>query len=111
MTKSKIELEYNRAIQEAKKLEDTADHIRAVGKKRIDELKAGYLSHWIGESSAAFSAELDEISQKLIAEAKQLDNIANSIKKVARVKLDADSKIQDLVLSGGGSGGGGGGGF
>ena len=88
---------FTKAMTEARKLEDIADDIRALVKSKIKNLKVNDLSNWKGESSIAFLNELEEIEQKMMNEAKNLDSYATTIRQIARKKLELDQSVADIL--------------
>ena len=93
MTKQMIEITFGNALKQAKQLEDCADDMRRVAKSGMNNIKNDLSSAWKGDSASSYLAKMEDTSDNICETAKKLDQIAASLRKVAKIfrqtELDA----------------------
>lgn len=97
MTKYQIECNYRLALKRADELPETARNIMKVSENISNDVMAGLEADWHGNSATDYKRKLNLFSAKVECEAKKLENIANTIRRVA--KRTYDTEMQSLEIS------------
>ena len=97
MTKYQIECNYRLALKRADELSETARNIMKVSENISNDVMAGLEADWHGNSATDYKTKLNLFSAKVECEAKKLENIANTIRRVA--KRTYDTEMQSLEIS------------
>ena len=97
MTKYQIECNYRLALKRADELSETARNIMKVSENISNDVMAGLEADWHGNSATDYKRKLNLFSAKVECEAKKLENIANTIRRVA--KSTYDTEMQSLEIS------------
>ena len=97
MTKYQIECNYRLALKRADELSETARNIMKVSENISNDVIAGLEADWHGNSATDYKRKLNLFSAKVECEAKKLENIANTIRRVA--KRTYDTEMQSLEIS------------
>lgn len=97
MTKYQIECNYRLALKRADELSETARKIMKVSENISNDVMAGLEADWHGNSATDYKRKLNLFSAKVECEAKKLENIANTIRRVA--KRTYDTEMQSLEIS------------
>ncbi|MFR4152405.1 MAG: hypothetical protein ACLUO6_07290 [Ruminococcus sp.] len=97
MTKYQIECNYKLALKRADELSETARNIMKVSENISNDVMAGLEADWHGNSATDYKRKLNLFSAKVECEAKKLENIANTIRRVA--KRTYDTEMQSLEIS------------
>lgn len=97
MTKYQIECNYRLALKRADELSETARNIMKVSENISNDVMVGLEADWHGNSATDYKRKLNLFSAKVECEAKKLENIANTIRRVA--KRTYDTEMQSLEIS------------
>lgn len=97
MTKYQIECNYRLALKRADELSETARNIMKISENISNDVMAGLEADWHGNSATDYKRKLNLFSAKVECEAKKLENIANTIRRVA--KRTYDTEMQSLEIS------------
>ena len=97
MTKYQIECNYRLALKRADELSETARNIMKVSENISNDVMAGLEADWHGNSATDYKRKLNLFSAKVECEAKKLESIANTIRRVA--KRTYDTEMQSLEIS------------
>lgn len=97
MTKYQIECNYRLVLKRADELSETARNIMKVSENISNDVMAGLEADWHGNSATDYKRKLNLFSAKVECEAKKLENIANTIRRVA--KRTYDTEMQSLEIS------------
>lgn len=97
MTKYQIECNYRLALKRADELSETARNIMKVSENISNDVMAGLEADWHGNSATDYKRKRNLFSAKVECEAKKLENIANTIRRVA--KRTYDTEMQSLEIS------------
>ena len=97
VTKYQIECNYRLALKRADELSETARNIMKVSENISNDVMAGLEADWHGNSATDYKRKLNLFSAKVECEAKKLENIANTIRRVA--KRTYDTEMQSLEIS------------
>ena len=119
ITSTLIEMNFSEAKRQAAELEDIAESLRTLSSGKIDEASSQINAEWKGNSASAFLGKVQTLSGNINETAKELDEIAISIKQTAQRVYDAEMEAVRIAeqrvsgggVSGGGSGGGSGGSY
>ena len=85
------------ALKRADELSETARNIMKVSENISNDVMAGLEADWHGNSATDYKRKLNLFSAKVECEAKKLENIANTIRRVA--KRTYDTEMQSLEIS------------
>lgn len=97
MTKYQIECNYRLALKRADELSETARNIMKDSENISNDVMVGLEADWHGNSATDYKRKLNLFSAKVECEAKKLENIANTIRRVA--KRTYDTEMQSLEIS------------
>lgn len=97
MTKYQIECNYRLALKRADELSETARNIMKVSENISNDVMAGLEADWHGNSATDYKRKLNLFSAKVECEAKKLEDIADTIRRVA--KRTYDTEMQSLEIS------------
>lgn len=96
MTKYQIECNYRLALKRADELSETARNIMKVSENISNDVMAGLEADWHGNSATDYKRKLNLFSAKVECEAKKLENIANTIRRVAKRTYDTEMKSLEI---------------
>jgi len=102
----RIELDYSRALTQAKKLTGIADDLRQMLRTRYSSVTGTVRSAWKGKNSDIYISKMDEVRNKIENTAKRLDELAGAIRTAAKKVYDAELRAKELAEKRSGSGGG-----
>ena len=94
---ARIEFNFERAKQQAKKLEETAREMKRLGANSIDNTLVELRSSWSGENADAYILKGRTLQQQLAETAQELENIAESIRRVAQAIYEAEMRAREIV--------------
>lgn len=96
MTKYQIECNYRLALKRADELSETARKIKQISENVNGDIASGLNADWHGDSANAYIRKLDLFSAKVEAEAKRLENIADTIRRVAERTYNTEMKSLEI---------------
>lgn len=97
MTKQLIEITFNSAMNQATKLDNCAASLRRIASSDISATRADLLAAWEGDNANAYVSKLDLTSGNILETAKKLENIASTLRSVARTFRDAELKALEIA--------------
>lgn len=95
-SKTTIQFEFQQVMSQASALEDSAlelQNVRAQINTLVDSLRAG----WVGESAELYFQKCNELAYKLNTSQKNLDKVADVIRKSAKAYRDAELAAIQVV--------------
>jgi WXG100 family type VII secretion target len=111
MSDKSIQIDFNEACAQAKKLEDCAEEMKRQADQTLADAINEMAASWKGESADAYFAKAETVREGVAATADRLSSIACSIREQAQRTYDAEMAALRLAeQSGAGHGGGGRGG-
>lgn len=110
-SKETIQFNYNKAISQAKELENLASQLESLAKRDVDDTLMAVSRGWSGDSSDLFVGKGRKAQGDMRASAKQLRNLAEGIRIVAKNVRNAEERARLIALNISGRGTAGGGGF
>lgn len=99
MSLSTIEINFQAAQMQAKKLEDIADDMKRLANQQLANTIQEMSTCWKGEAAASYFSKADKVKQDIAATAKKLYTIADSIREEAKRIYDAEMKAVALAQS------------
>lgn len=92
-----IQFNYNRAISQARKLEQLADELKSLANSNLESTISNLSSNWNGESATAFIAKAQKAKDDMLNNATQLYNTASVVRKSAKNIRDAELQALKVV--------------
>lgn len=93
---SKIEFDYNTALQQADKLNEIAEGLKH-SSKTIGETMTALNSGWQGESASAYIIKGQSLKEKVSDTSKDLSNAADKIREIAKKIHDAEMLALEIA--------------
>lgn len=110
-----IRLNFNRAKQQADRLEEIGNEIRRMANKDYEDTLNGISAAWKGENANAYLSKARNLQNNIIGTGDDLIAVANEIRRKAQRVYNAEMEALRIAEQrnfsgpfGGGSGGGGG---
>lgn len=97
MSLANIEINFQNAQAQAKKLEDIADNMKHLADQQMADTIREMSSCWRGEAAAAYFGKAEKVKQDIMDTAKALYAVANSIR--AQAKRIYDAEMQAIALT------------
>jgi WXG100 family type VII secretion target len=96
-----LNFNYDKARQQAQRVEETADQLRALANNQMANAIASINASWDGESSNLFLRHCEETRARMLTRANELTEIASRIRKVAQIlhdaEMEAKRKMEELA--------------
>lgn len=92
-----IQFNYNRAISQAKKLEQLADELKSLANSNLESTISNLSSNWKGESATSFIAKAQKAKDDMLNNATQLYNTASVVRESAKNIRDAELQAIRVV--------------
>ena len=102
MTRQMIEITFGNALTQARQLEDCAADMRRVANRGMNNIKNDLASAWEGDSSSAYIAKMDDTAGNILETAKKIEQIASTLRRVAKIFRDTELKALELLNTNGG---------
>lgn len=100
-----IFFDFTQATLQAQRLEDTANNIRNLSGKRLEDTKQQLMTAWQGDSANLYLQKLLELQESITKTAADLDKIAANLRYRSRKIHEAELLAQQIAQSVTGSGG------
>lgn len=97
MTKELIEITFGNAMAQAKELESCADSMDSLVRGSLSSLQSEMALNWQGESASAYFQKVDLTGNNILKTAEKLRNIAEVLRKTARLFKDAETKALEIA--------------
>lgn len=95
-TSYSIYLDYQKAMNQADRLDDAARMISAE-MKNLQNCKSKISSSWQGESATSYIRKVNVVEDDLTRMAKSIKKTADAIRKIARATYDAEQQALELA--------------
>lgn len=105
-TKRQIQITFQEAMNQAKRLDECAEDINRQ-KERLKDIMGQLRNGWKGDASKQYLAKCEELMRKLNKTSGNLNRIARVVRSSARAYYDAEQRALAAVRNNGSSGGGG----
>lgn len=99
MSIANIEMDFQNAQAQAKKLESAADNMKRLANQQMADTIREMASCWKGETATAYFQKAEKVRQDIADSAKALYAAANSIRTQARRIYDAEMQAIALAQS------------
>lgn len=92
-----IQFDFNEARRQANKLDDIAQKLRSLAKKQIENSIDEIPSFWTGKSANLFVTKQNEMKQNIINTARELEEQADNIRKIAQLIYEAEQRALEIA--------------
>lgn len=82
-SRREIYIDFQEAIRQAERLDEIADKLEQVSKKKMEHSMQSLAAAWKGENASAFLKKEDHLQDDIYQTSKNVRNIANDIRVVA----------------------------
>lgn len=89
-TRASIEFDFNRALNQAKKLEEVASKMKSLSESSLENTLQDISVNWKGENASVYLKKGEKLKSKVMGSAEQLNAIAGEIRKIAKRVYDAE---------------------
>lgn len=91
-----IQITFQNALDQAKRLDDCATELRSV-QRRITDLKGNLRQQWSGEAADLFQQKCDALMAKVGGTESDLTQIAGVIRRTAKTFYDAEQAAAQIA--------------
>lgn len=89
-TSAQIKMNYREAIQQADELDALASKVRSTANDKVEQSMQLLSSGWKGSNASEFLRKYGELKQQILDSAKELNSIADDIRRTARIVYNAE---------------------
>lgn len=97
MTEREIKLNYQQAINQAKKLDEIAVKLEKLSSGKLDNTVGTLKQAWQSDSSPKYYNKVSKVQGDITATAKQVRKIANSIRITADAVRNSEMKAVEIA--------------
>lgn len=83
-------MNYREAIQQARDLDTLADKVRSTANDKVEQSMQVLFSGWKGNNATEFLRKYGQLKQQILDSAKELNAIADDIRRTAKIVYDAE---------------------
>ena len=83
-------MNYREAIQQARDLDTLADKVRSTANDKVEQSMQVLSSGWKGNNATEFLRKYGQLKQQILDSAKELNAIADDIRRTAKIVYDAE---------------------
>lgn len=95
--KRQIQMDFAKAKTDASWLDGIADRMKNLANNNFNQSMLSLSSAWSGENSRQFLQKEERIKSNLLESARELQNIAADIRRVAQRVRDAEMRAYDIA--------------
>ncbi|MBQ6832063.1 MAG: WXG100 family type VII secretion target [Oscillospiraceae bacterium] len=99
MTRKMIDITFNNAIAQARKLESCADSMVRISNTNLPNVKAQLQAAWEGDCAAAYIDKMDLTAGNIQKTANRLYEIAGTIREVAAIFRNSELKALEIATN------------
>lgn len=92
-----IRMNYRQSIAQAKKLSDAAEDLRRLANSDLNSSLEGVRGAWTGDNANIFLQKGNDLKQKMLTMAKNMDSTARTIRSIAQRIYDAEMSNLGLI--------------
>lgn len=109
MSEASIRFNYNKALQQAKRLEELSNQLKNLANNNVNSTLSDISTNWKGDSANLFLQKGHKAKDDILKTSKQLADTAVAIRRAAKRMRDAEERARQIALvrafgSGGGMG-------
>lgn len=93
----RIEMNYQKAIQQAKKLEDIAENLKRLATSNMEDTLNSIAANWVSTNADRFCAKGHSIQHDVVTNANNILITARNIRKVAKSIYDAEKAAEEIA--------------
>lgn len=97
MTRDFIEITFGNAIAQAKELDACADSMESIAKGQLCTIQGNLSGSWQGENANEYFQKMDLTGNNILATAEKLRQIAETLRKVARIFRETETKALEIA--------------
>ncbi|HJD21099.1 MAG TPA: WXG100 family type VII secretion target [Candidatus Gemmiger faecigallinarum] len=90
MTRHTIEMNFRQASAQASRLDEQAEAVRAIAERQLPDTMQQLSGDWSGTAAGQYLAKCEQLRQKLLNNARQLEQTADTIRRAARRLYNAE---------------------
>lgn len=94
---SNISIDFERTMQQANKLDEYADTLRNMSRREYSQAMRNLSGDWVSDSATAFLGKSENLRMNIEQTARDIETIANNIRRAARRIYDAEKKAEELA--------------
>ena len=83
-------MNYREAIQQARDLDTLAEKVRSTANDKVEQSMQVLSSEWKGNNASEFLRKYGQLKQQILDSAKELNAIADDIRRTAKIVYDAE---------------------
>lgn len=105
LTKSMIEINFQSAKNDAKKLEEAAEHLERLARGQYEEVMQGISKSWKSDNASEYIRKGRKVETEMLATAKELKSLATQVRQAAQRIYNAEMRAVEIAntrTSGGG---------
>lgn len=95
---SEIRYDFQQAVRKAEELERVAENLRRLANNDLEESLQALSNAWKGEAAAAYIGKGSRLQARILASAKNLENIARTIRSSAKRTYDAEMRAYRIAM-------------
>lgn len=96
-----INLDYNKALQQAAELEAIARELKNLGDSEFHSCLEQVAANWKGDNAQAYIKKGQRLKTQMLTSATELNNAAKTIRSIAKRTRQADRNAYFIALSSG----------
>ena len=98
-TKSQISMNYREAMQQARDLDALAEKVRSTANDKVEQSMQLLSSGWKGVNATEFLRKYGELKRQILDSARELNSIADDIRRTAKIVYDAEMAALQIALT------------
>lgn len=96
-TRWQIEFDFEQAKRQAQKLDDVADRLEDLARKKVETARQELPSYWEGNSARAFQGKQQELEDAILKSAEELHGEAEKIRAIALSIYRAEMRALEIA--------------
>lgn len=92
-----IDIDYERAIEQAERLEEVARNMYDISNKKLEESLQTISNNWKGESAGKFGKKGIVLQGNIRNSSREIEDIANEIRRIAKAMKRADEAAMRIA--------------
>ena len=98
MSRYTIEMNFTKARQQAKQLENAAFRLERIASGSMEDAMNSISGNWKGENAGNYLKKAEKVQNDIHKVSKELKNTAQAIERIAKVTYDAEIAALELAL-------------
>jgi WXG100 family type VII secretion target len=98
-TRASIEFDYQKAMQDANKVDDIAGRLSALATSKFDSTMQNLAANWKGDNASMYLNKGAKLEDNMKKTAGELRDIASAIRRIAKRVREAELKALEIAES------------